>query len=590
MKLLSVVILIFLISMSIHSEDKVNSKEVKVEEGFTLVSHSEDMTQTLALKTEAGCFLVEYKHQYSEVLSCKEPLEITYTKVECEKIGAGKPLEIGVVQALVTCEKKETFSLHFRTKDAVISATLQVNKAATGKKGLGTKYIVKNAAKESKFEKILPRPELKDLTTKLPEESPIEFKYSGFATIEHERSSRYGYDVGGKGLTAIPNFTSGNNTTDTFFSDINFSLHKDRSTLQTILEIGEIYFGDSASGGGQGARQSIVKVRDIYLDHQFTTDLEAKAGVINSSTDPRTFIYSDHTSAAHLSYQSNLYNALVWYGIAQKNMPSATTALKDRYASLQLNFNFLTGIKNTLYYVFRNQGGVNYANETTPGNFNTVVADGKSHWVGLTFEYAGLDPFLVEATYIANWNQFPGATGVAANTSNSYLADLKMGYTFAKPQITLSVEGLMTPGAKAAVDPATGNKVITKRKGFSSPISASYLLTVATNDGVDDAPGTPKQSVIGSLGQDEGLRIFVGTISSNLTKSFTLFTRFGTLSSAAESSSGSKEMGQEYDIGSIYQLTPATNITFDFGYFKPGTFFQNRNAATLGSLKYKLTF
>lgn len=578
------------------AEEKVASakeskvKEAKAKEGFTLESDQEDLTQTLVLKTDGdGCFLVEYKHRYSEVLSCKEPIEITYTKIECDSPNK-QPLEIGVVPALITCEKKDTFGLHFRTKDTVISAKLQANRTQLGKKGLETKYIVKDAGKDTKFEKFLPKPELKEITNKLPDESPVEFKYSGFATIEHERVSHYGYDKGGNGLTAVPNFTTGNYTTDTFFSDINLSLHKDRTTLQSILEIGEIYFGDQASGGAEGARKNIVKVRNLYLDHQLSTEFDAKAGVINSTTDPRSFIYSDHTSAAHLSYQGNLYNALIWYGVAQKELPTATTGSKDQFISLQFNLNFLTGIKNTIYYVYRNQGGVNYANETTPGTFNTVVADSKSHWAGITFEYAGLDPLLVEASYIANWNRFPGASGVAANTSASYLADLKMGYTFAKSQITISAEGLMTPGAKAAVDPGTGNKVITKRKGFSSPVEASYLLTVATNDGVDDAPGTPKQSIIGNLSQDEGLRFLIGTISANLTKSITLFTRYGHLSSAAESSQNSKQMGQEYDLGCNYQATPATNVSFDFGYFKPGAFFQNRNAATLGSLKYKLTF
>lgn len=577
-------------------EKAVGAKKHKSQEniqpatgGFTIDSDQDVAVHSIALKTDSGCFIVEVKNSAGEILSCKTPPAIVYTKQNCQ---TKEILEIGETEALVTCEEKNALNIHFRSKSSVISASLLVNRQNRGRRGFVTSYIVSSAKPNTAFEKMLPEPVLKEIAGKTAEESPIQFKFSGFAHVEFERSRRYGYDVGGTNLNTSPNFTETTSrptrTTGTFFSNLNFSASKDQTTLQSIFELGEIYAGDTNSGGGQGARSTILEVRNIYLEHKYNEELSGKAGVITSISDPRSFIYNDHTSSAHVSYASPLLNLSGWYGIASKSRPAATNYLNDHFISLSMNLNFLSGIKNTLFLTYREQANANFAKATSSSSFDTVTGKAKYYWAGGTVEYAGFDPISAEGTLIGNWSSFQNQA-VGKDSYFSYLADLKLGYTLPSPQIGLALEGLLTPGAKNATDTSTGNKVLSKRKAFNSPVGAAYLMTIATNDGVDEAPGTPKQSIIANLGQDEGLRMLIASLSTNLSKRFTVFARHGQLWSQAESSLNSNRIGSETDIGSVYQMTPAATISVEYGYFEPGNFYLYHSSAQLLSVKYKLS-
>jgi hypothetical protein len=155
-------------------------------------------------------------------------------------------------------------------------------------------------------------------------------------------------------------------------------------------------------------------------------------------------------------------------------------------------------------------------------------------------------------------------------------------------KVNLGLEGLATPGATNSSN--AGNKVLNRRGSFSSAVGAAYLLNVATNDGVDDAPGTPKQSIVADLNLDEGLRILVGSVGWSINKNWSAYFRAGHITTAADSAQRSRAYGNELDLGGAYQVTPSATLSLDYGYFKPGAFFVSRSPAELASMKYKFSF
>ncbi len=568
-----------------------DAAKMSAAKGFLLKDNGAEGDRTLAVNTGDECFTLAYSQVGSEIFSCTEPLPLTYTKLDC---GKGTAQEIGKTRALVACDGKRTLELHFKTHDHPLTVRLQVIRQANGRRGQVTQYKVERSAKQSKFAAMLPEPELQKIDT-VEEEKPLEFKFSGFTTIEFERSARYGYDVGDTNTLAARNFSNNvdhpNRSTGSFLGNFNFGLKKDQTTLQTILEVGEIYSGDSNTGGSQGGRSAtVIEMRNVYLEHAITDGVQARAGLFTSVSDPRSFIYNDHTAGAQLNYNSTLFNGALWYGEAQKSRPAAKSFKRDDYLSLQANLNFLSGIKNTVFFTHRNQAGASFAQAYNDGTFSTLTGNARSLWVGGTIEYAGLEPLTIEGTFIHNQNYFtPDAPAAATDSAGSYLADLKIGTQLFSPQWGLSLEGLITPGAKNATD-TSGNRVLGRRRAFASPVGAAYLMTVATNDGVDDAPGTPKQSTIGNLGLDEGIRLGLATVTYAPSKKWTFLIRGGKISTAATSAQGSTDYGSEIDLGIVRQLTPSSTITADFGTFKPGAFFQDRSPAQLLSIKYKFSF
>ncbi len=243
-------------------------------------------------------------------------------------------------------------------------------------------------------------------------------------------------------------------------------------------------------------------------------------------------------------------------------------------------------IKATAYGAYRrNTAETYYLNSTAAATTGTS----ETLWLGGTFDYEKLQPLGIQATFIGNW----GKTRLDGDLTDSYLAylaDFKITYAWEAPQINFTLEGLLTPGASDAVDAASGANIEGKRAAFSSPINTSYLLTLATSDGVDESPGTSKQSVIGGLGQSDGLRLLIFTTSFNMTKRMTTFVRYGNLSSSAASSTGSKAMGNEFDLGTVYQLTPSTSLQMDYGYLIPGAYYANKESASIFATRMKVSF
>lgn len=570
--------------------DSIQSETAMAETGFTLESHSVEGTQTIAVRAGNGCYTVEYHHTAAEIFSCTEPLPVRYTRRNCQ---SGAAEEIGQAKAVVACYGKRSLELHLKTKDTALVVRLKVARKEGGRLGSVTTYAVEKATTESKLTTMLPEPQILPLNGELPEEKPVELKLSGFASLEYERSERFGYDTGDTNTTAAQNFSDSvdhpQRSTGTLFSNLNVSLRKDQTTLFGILEVGEIYSGDTLTGGGQGARStSAFKLRNLYLEHALTETLSARAGLITQSGDPRGFIYNDHTASAQVSYGSALFNTSLWYGNLKKNRPAATSFQRDDFLSWQTNLNFFSGLKNTVFLTVRNQANATFAEAYNDGTFGTLNGDARSLWIGGAFEYAGLGPFTVEANFIHNQNIFTPNTSYKADASTSYLADAKISAALGNAQWNLSLEGIVTPGAKTAAN--GGNRVLGRRRGFNSPQGASYLMTVATNDGLDDAPGTLKQSTIASLSQDEGLRIAVATATWNASKKWTFFVRGGVLATEADSALGSNRLGKELDASVIHQLTPSATVAAEFGTFVPGAFFASRSPADLLTVKYKYSF
>jgi hypothetical protein len=138
----------------------------------------------------------------------------------------------------------------------------------------------------------------------------------------------------------------------------------------------------------------------------------------------------------------------------------------------------------------------------------------------------------------------------------------------------------------------TSYKILGKRKSFQSPADVGYLLTIATSDGADDAPGSKKSgSVIAPLSQPEGLRMAVAAVNLTMNKYFSGFVRYGYIQSEKQSSLASRAIGQETNLGLLYQLSPSSILQADYARFAPGDFYSHtKSVANMTAVRMKMTF
>lgn len=576
---------------------QVHAHSEEVEGAAPAVNNSkgQDNQEELILKQgQTACLVVSFESASGEVVACTKPLHIQYTRRECD---SGKVIESGEAEAMISCPDPRRIELRFRSSQNAWLAVLRMQRESQGRAGVGSKYSVERFTEEqSSLADLLPAPELKPQSGLQPEESPIRFNYSGFAWVEFERSTRYGFDAG---TTSTPaqvaqaNFSSRvpeqSQSNQTFFTNFSLEVGKDRTSVVSLFEIGEIYFGDTASGGAQGGRASnIFEVRNLYLNQEFSTAITAQGGLITTASDPRAFIFNDQVTAIQGSYKTDLNEAQLWFGNAAQKRATATP-LRDQYLGLSGTMGFLSGIKSTLYGVYRSKAGDSLAVGDGSGGWVAQAGDSHYYWLGATLKYEGLGPLVVEATGIGN--RVSTRLPSQKDEYSAYLFDAKLTYAWEAPQIDFTLEGLITPGATGVTESSTGKQRSGKRRNFVSPVGATYLLTVMTSDGVDDAPGTPKQSTLANLNQEEGLRLLVFTSSVNVTKRMTLFGRYGRLmTSSPSSATSSKTLGDEVDLGAVYQLTPSATLQADYGHFMPGAFYSNRDTAALFATRLKFTF
>lgn len=535
---------------------------------------------TLVLKANDNCFVVEFESKPGSILSCTELLPIQYTKRSC----ASEELkEAGDVEASVVCVDSHRYSIQFLTTTGVVSSTWSVNRKSLGRAGVAAQYIVEaSTVEKSAMEKILPKPVIRELNEKSPDESPLKVDFSGYAWFEYENAKGYGY-------TAKTDFSSnatGENVSS-LVSQFTMSAAKDRSIILGVLDLGEVYYGDAASGGGQATGSSdAIKVRNFYVGHQWSEELNFKFGLMTIAADTRSFIFNDHVAGALAEYNSDLLSGSVWYANALQDRPGALG--RDEYFGFSGSMVHLTEIKHSVFGVVRWANNEHFFDAT----FNNVTGNSNYQWLGLHFDFDQVENFNFEANYIYNWSRFEAdrASGGVSDNAQSYLIDAKMTYS-KSPLMSLAFEALMTPGAANTMHD-DGTDVLPrlgKRHSFSSPVGVSYLMSIATSDGVDDAPGAAKDSVIAGLGTEEGLNIAIVTMSSNFNKRTTAFLRYGYLNSVANSANNGNKMGEEVDIGMVYQITPSTLFQLDYGVFSPGDYFAESKTASLITSKIKVT-
>lgn len=570
--------------------DSVSTKKTKASAKQADGSAAENK---LMIVIQNDCVTLEFPEATGELISCTEKLPIHYIYRDCD---SRKLKEAGDTEGVVDCSDERRINLSFNISKGPIETVLRVIRENKGKAGSAANYQVESARfLNNKLAEALPSPDVKNDSTPLPDESPIKFKFSGFASVEHERTSFFGFDAGNTSTSqgAQPNFSQGAGQTSqsntNFFSNLNFELSRDRTSLVSIFEIGEIYFGDTASGGGQGARVgNIFEVRNLYLSHRLTEQFALSGGVITTNSDPRGFIFSDHIAGVQLKYSTDVLNGMLWYGNAFQNRAGAAKN-RDHYLGFNASYVWSPEFTSSLFGISRFKALDQFAVDPTgAGTFSVSTSNSKYYWAGTNIA-ATLGNFKLDLTGIGNWVRLKGAD--ISSNSFAYLADAKMSYLWSAPQVTFTLEGLATPGATGVTESTTNRQIASKRKNFVSPVGTGYLMTIATSDGLDDSVGTPKQSIIGNLGMDEGLRVAVFSTAVGLTKKLTLLTRWGYLMTAAASSAtGSKQLGHEGDVQAVYQVTPSTTLQLDYAKFFPGKFYSERNPADLAAAKMKFVF
>ncbi len=413
----------------------------------------------------------------------------------------------------------------------------------------------------------------------------LKLEFSGMAWLEYERTAHFGYD----GTGAQPNFDSGATQGKTnnmnFFANLGLTASRAETKAVSLFEMGEIFFGDSASGAAQGARQKIIEVRNLYLEHGFSPTVTGRGGIISTASDPRAFIFSDHLASVQASLKSESAEMLLWYGNANQNRVGATPT-RDAYVGFSITTELSILGKGAIFGTYRSLAGDSFAVDQS-GTYVATTGDSNYYWIGGTFDLTHEGPWSTQATLIGNFGKT--SLGTTESSHSAYLADARITYNWLDKKTSFTLEGLMTPGA-AATDAGTGKVIAGRRKNFMSPVGTSYLMTIATSDGADDAPGSLKESTIATLGQEEGLRIAVFTATHVFSEQLTGFARVGMIRTAVNGANGSTRIGEEIDIGWAYKLTPETTLQVDWGHFMPGPFFALRAPADLFAARMKFAF
>lgn len=540
---------------------------------------------TFVVKTNKNCLVTEVATLPNGELSCSEAAPMRYTLRDC---GSGSIKEIGETEAQASCPDRNRIELRFRTSSDAIVMAMRATRQTEGRAGTTTGYTVVSAnEEESSLTKFLTIPNLISPSGEKAEESPLKLTFSGFATVEWENTRNFGFD----GASLQQNFNSrarqARQSNFNFLTNFGFEAARDKTSLVSIFEIGEVYFGNTASGGAVGARaNNIFEVRNLYLNHGFSENISLKGGIVPTASDPRSFIFSDHVSSIQATYSTDLSQGLIWFAEGARHRPGAPH-LRDQYAGLMGTLGFLSGPKVTVFGINRTKDSDEILANDNSGN----VLSGSSRyvWAGATLETELMPTLSIQGTAIQNWvsTKFTGGK----DSFNGHLLDLRLTKKWSDSIFVTTLEGLVTSGAKGVTDATSGKQIRGKRANFVSPIAAAYLLSIATSDGVDDSPGTPKESIIGNLNLDEGLQIAVLGVTANVTRKASVLFRYGHLKAGNGSvATGKTHIGDEVDLGLLYQLTPSTSLQLDYAFFMPGNFYATSATARLTAAKMKFSF
>ncbi len=417
---------------------------------------------------------------------------------------------------------------------------------------------------------------------------PWKFNFAGWVFVEHESVKNIG-----DGLTQLfdSNDPKSQQSDTNLLSNFQFTAQKQSITFDSLLEVGEVFFGDTSaangggdSGGAQGLRGKIIEVRNLNLQEEFSPNWFFKVGLLSINADPRGFILSDHHAGAQIRLDKELSSSQIWFADATKSKPG-TTVRGDTYVGLSHNQKY--GENNyTAFATYRS------TRDTFVDTDLVTNVEGQSTylWVGannVMKNIIGLTQFEVNA--IIDQAQFKGNDGGPTDNNTGWLAhvhldkDVEGGFNF----------GFDALGTSGSNDGRTGGvQILGRRKNFASPDPGhSYLLTVVSSDGADDAPGSVRGTNPGKIDLDEGIRIFVVTANKTFGEKWETFLRYGqVMSGVANSATDSSDYGHEVDLHLKYKSTANTSWFLDYGLFTPGKYFAQRDEASLTSLRYRLDF
>lgn len=415
------------------------------------------------------------------------------------------------------------------------------------------------------------------------EGAPFKFKASGWGVVENETLENFGDGVASNFDKNDPN----NSTSDTnLLLNLNFEATKDNLKLTSILEVGEIFFGDSTTGGAQGTRQKNIEVRELNLEEKYGDNWYFKVGLLGVSADPRGFVFADNISGASVRHEGQSGDAILWAGSATAPTPTTHTS-RDTYAGYNQAYKFNEDSALTGFLVYRS------TRETFTEKDLVTTTAGKSqyYWAGVNYDQKGiLEKGHVQVNAIMNQAEFKAEdTGTSKETdSNSgWLGHIRADYEV-HTGWTAGLDYLATSGTDAA-------GVLGERKSFASPApSSAYLLTIATSDSADTAAGSTRTNAanhIGRLDLAQGLRLAVVSVEGALGESVNALVRYGQIKTAKKNSAtDSDDYGSEVDLKVQYKSSKYTSWILEGAVFDPGSFFANQDNAKLVSLAYRLDF
>ncbi len=440
-------------------------------------------------------------------------------------------------------------------------------------------------------QEVKPREITKAVEESAPEE-PAKTTYhaSGVSWVEYESSDKFGFD-GTSGRTSFSDSETQSTSQENMSLNLRLNLDAgiETSRIYSVLDVGDVYYGDTTSGGGVGQQKGdAIGLRNLYLSHKINENISFDTGVMPVLADPRAFVFSDDLAAFNFNYKLDKISTKVWVGEATRQRLAHSSG--DRYSGIQSNIAFTENFNLTPFAIQRSVNGELFTKDLGGGTYNSSTGSTRSQyvWAGANAKYT-VGEFSFDATGIHNSARTSFKNFNEKDEATSYLADLKIGYKPSGSRASFSLEGLTTPGAKNTTN--SGNTIIGTRKGFASPVAASYLLTVATSDGVDEAPGSKKESVsAGSLASPEGLTLIVFNTQYDFTDTTSALVRYGHLTSAAESSNNSTQIGDEVDFQLTHKLDAKSLLQVDYGYFFAGQFYVNPKNAQLTSVRYRLEF
>lgn len=415
------------------------------------------------------------------------------------------------------------------------------------------------------------------------EGSSFKFKASGWGVVENESIENFG-----DGVTSNFNKNDANNSTNdtSLLLNLNFEASKDNMKLTSVLEVGEVYFGDSATGGSQGTRGKNIEVRELNLEEKYGENWFFKVGLITVNADPRGFVFADNIAGATIRREGPNGDGLLWSGVSTGSTPTTRT-VRDTYIGYNQAYKFNENSVLTGFLTYRS------TRETFTAKDLVTSVSGKSsyYWYGLNYDQKGIfEKGHVQLNAIANQSQFKAeeTSGSSESDNNTaWLSHLRADYEVHNGW-TAGVDYLATSGTDAS-------GILGERKNFASgsPISA-YLLTIATSDSADGAAGSARSNAsnqIGRLDLGHGLRVAVLSVEGTVAENLTALVRYGQIKTAKKNTAtDSDDYGSETDLKLQYKASKYTSWLLEGAIFDPGSYFANQDNAKLVSVAYRLDF